>query len=133
MKLGRSARDKPKFDNITLSVGNLERAQKDQYYITTIKSNELVPTAGIEMYEAEQEVKLPNSSPIARNNYIDTEIGFGDKEDDKTESDKYDYIQPVDSPISTEDQFDFKGKFLSEEQSSLEDIDDELNITNASI
>lgn len=131
VKPSKSARSKSKGDKITLSVGRLRRDDDDEDYIKHARSNDIKKNQKVDYFLAEEEVKFTTNSPSQAKSGSDSKKNKHPKKERLTDSSKY--IQRVDSPISsTKEGFDFKNVTNTSNESSLEDIDDDLNITNPS-
>ena len=127
----RPIKSKQTIDNIILSVGELNKPKymQDDAYVKHAKSNDIKKTKEFDYFIHEEEVKITNNSPSGGNS------NTGSKNNSKQNKidELYGYIKPVNSPISSNrDIFNAKTSQNSSDESSLEDIDHDLNMTNPS-
>ena len=122
---------KETIDNIFLSVSEFKKSGdvQDEVYLKHAKSNDITKPNEMDYFMHEEEVKITNNSQTGSNS------NTGSKNNSKQNKidELYGYIKPVDSPISSEkDIFKAKTSQSSSDESSLEDIDHDLNVTNPS-
>ena len=127
----RPVKSKETIENIFLSVSEFKKPEDVQYevFLKHAKSNDITKPNEIDYFMHEEEVKIINNSQTGGNSNTGSQKNSKQNKIDEL----YEYIKPVDSPISSnKDIFKAKTSQNSSDESSLEDIDYDLNVTNPS-